>query len=106
MRRPRLLPGLFGLINLRIFSLFIIVLTFASAVAGPAMASSAPTNVELIIDDSGSMAQKIGGGKKIDVAKQVFSGLVQDLPETPSSRCGPTAAGSRPLRATARTWNC
>src|SRR5258708_21368911 len=80
MRRSRLLPGLFGLINLRIFSLFIIVLTFASAVAGPAMSSSAPTNVELIIDDSGSMAQKIGGGKKIDVAKQVFSGLVQDLP--------------------------
>jgi len=80
MRRPRLQPGLFGLINLRIFSAFTIVLTFASAVAGPAMASSGPTNVELIIDDSGSMAQKIGGGKKIDVAKQVFSGLVQDLP--------------------------
>jgi len=80
MRRPRLLPGLFGLIDLRIFPLFIIVLTFASAVAGPAMASSGLTNVELIIDDSGSMAQKIGGGKKIDVAKQVFSGLVQDLP--------------------------
>jgi hypothetical protein len=26
------------------------------------------------------MAQKIGGGKKIDVAKQVLTGLVQDLP--------------------------
>jgi von Willebrand factor type A domain len=38
------------------------------------------TNVELIIDDSGSMAQQIAGGRKIDVAKQVFSGLVQDLP--------------------------
>ncbi len=80
MRRPRLL----GLIDLRIFSLFIIVSVllsaFALAVARPAQASSGQTNVELIIDDSGSMAQKIGGGKKIDVAKQVFSGLVQDLP--------------------------
>src|SRR5260370_5951159 len=80
LRRSGLLSGLVGLINLRIFSLFIIVLTFASAVAGPAMASSAPTNVELIIDDSGSMDKKIGCGKKRDVAKQVFSGLVQDLP--------------------------
>ena len=76
MRRP----GLLGLIDPRIFSLFIIVSALAWAVARPAQASSGPTNVELIIDDSGSMAQKIGGGKKIDVAKQVFSGLVQDLP--------------------------
>jgi von Willebrand factor type A domain len=42
--------------------------------------ASAQTNVELIIDDSGSMAQRIVGGRKIDVAKQVFSGLIQDLP--------------------------
>jgi Ca-activated chloride channel family protein len=75
MRRPRLL----GLIDLRIFSLFIIVSAIAW-VARSAQASSGQTNVELIIDDSGSMAQKIGGGRKIDVAKQVFSGLVQDLP--------------------------
>lgn len=40
----------------------------------------AQTNVELIIDDSGSMAQRVVGGRKIDVAKQVFSGLIQDLP--------------------------
>src|SRR5260370_9975070 len=76
MRRRRLL----GLIDPRIFSLFIIVSAVAWTVARPAQASSGQTNVELIIDDSGSMAQKIGGGKKIDVAKQVFSGLVQDLP--------------------------
>jgi hypothetical protein len=42
--------------------------------------SSAQTNVELIIDDSGSMGQQIEGGKKIVVAKQVFSGLIKDLP--------------------------
>ncbi len=76
MRRRRLL----GLIDPRIFSLFIIVSAVAWTVARPAQASPGQTNVELIIDDSGSMAQKIGGGKKIDVAKQVFSGLVQDLP--------------------------
>ena len=78
MRPTRML----GLVDLRIFSIFVIVSVsvFASAVARPVQASSGPTNVELIIDDSGSMAQKIGGGKKIDVAKQVFSGLVQDLP--------------------------
>ena len=76
MRRPRPL----GLIGLRIFSLFIIVSAITWAVARPAVASSGQPNVELIIDDSGSMAQKIGGGKKIDVAKQVLSGLVQDLP--------------------------
>jgi hypothetical protein len=42
--------------------------------------ANAQTNIELIIDDSGSMAQQIVGGRKIDVAKQVFSGLIQDLP--------------------------
>jgi Ca-activated chloride channel homolog len=40
------------------------------------------TNVELIIDDSGSMAQRIEGKSKIAIAKEVFSGLVQDLPPT------------------------
>src|SRR6202158_6221544 len=76
MRRPRPL----GLIGLRIFSLFIIVSAITWAVARPAVASSGQPNVELIIDDSGSMAQKIGGGKKIDVATQVVSILVQCLP--------------------------
>src|SRR5579864_3527274 len=40
----------------------------------------AATNVELIVDDSGSMAQHVTGGRKIDVAKQVLPGLIQDLP--------------------------
>jgi len=43
--------------------------------------ATAQTNVELIIDDSGSMWQQIPGGRKIDIAKQVFSGMVQDLPK-------------------------
>jgi len=42
--------------------------------------ASAATNVELIVDDSGSMAQHVTGGRKIDVAKQVLPGLIQDLP--------------------------
>jgi len=69
-----------GTFDPRIFFVFIIVSAIAWGVARVAVASSGHTNVELIIDDSGSMAQKIGGGKKIDVAKQVLSGLVQDLP--------------------------
>ena len=40
----------------------------------------AQTNIELIIDDSGSMAQQIEGGRKIAVAKQVLSGLIKELP--------------------------
>ena len=42
--------------------------------------SSAQTNVELIIDSSGSMAQRIGGESKIAIAKKVLSDLIQDLP--------------------------
>ncbi|HEV8712344.1 MAG TPA: VWA domain-containing protein [Candidatus Binatia bacterium] len=41
---------------------------------------AAPTNVELIIDDSGSMAQRIEGQSKIAIAKEVLAGLIQDLP--------------------------
>jgi hypothetical protein len=40
------------------------------------------TNVELIIDDSSSMAQRLEGKSKIAIAKEVFSRLVQDLPPT------------------------
>jgi len=50
------------------------------SIAFSAIAWADQTNVELIIDDSGSMAQEIGGGKKIAVAKQVLSGLIEDLP--------------------------
>src|SRR5262249_22788957 len=53
---------------------------FAAILIAAVQAEAVQTNVELIIDDSGSMAQRIGGGRKIDVAKQVFSGLIQDLP--------------------------
>lgn len=59
-----------------------LVTPFISAVLLlPTLAAAAEqTNVELIIDDSGSMAEQVEGGSKIDVAKQVFSGLIQDLP--------------------------
>src|ERR1700687_5149911 len=45
-----------------------------------AQLACAATNVELIVDDSGSMAQHVKGGRKIDVAKQVLPGLIHDLP--------------------------
>ncbi len=60
------------------FSTFLLLL-FAVCV-GIESADAGQTNVELVIDDSGSMAQHVSGGRKIDVAKQVFSGFVQDLP--------------------------
>jgi Mg-chelatase subunit ChlD len=58
-------------------AVFVFVIALLS---GAHFASADQTNVELLIDDSGSMAQGIGGGKKIDVAKQVLSGLIHDLP--------------------------
>jgi nitric oxide reductase activation protein len=38
------------------------------------------TNVELLIDDSGSMAQRVEGGRKLDVVRQVLATLVPGLP--------------------------
>jgi hypothetical protein len=38
------------------------------------------TNVELVIDDSGSMARRVEGQTMIAIAKEVISGLVQNLP--------------------------
>jgi Ca-activated chloride channel homolog len=58
----------------------IVCAALLSGIAINAVCLADQTNVELIIDDSGSMAQQIGGGKKIAVAKQVLSGLVEDLP--------------------------
>jgi regulation of enolase protein 1 (concanavalin A-like superfamily) len=61
-------------------------LVFASAVAllaaaPPSRACAAePANVQVIIDASGSMAGQVGGRSKLDVAKEVLLGLVNDLP--------------------------
>ena len=57
-----------------------LLVLFCAASIAIESADAAQTNVELVIDDSGSMAQHVGGGRKIDVAKQVFSGFVRDLP--------------------------
>jgi len=51
-----------------------------AAVFTARLAYAEQTNVELIVDDSGSMAQHVTGGRKIDVAKQVLPGLIQNLP--------------------------
>ena len=56
------------------------IVVLAALLASSERAAAQQTNIELIIDDSGSMAQHVVGGRKIDVAKQVLSGLVQDLP--------------------------
>ncbi len=38
-------------------------------------------NVLVLLDSSGSMAQEVAGGKKMDIAKNVISDFVQTLPE-------------------------
>jgi hypothetical protein len=73
------------------------LVVLAIVLANSARADAQQTNIELIIDDSGSMAQHVVGGKKIDVAKKVFSGLVQELP-TDSQIAVRTYGRQRPSR--------
>ena len=51
------------------------------------------TNIMFILDASGSMAAQVQGRPKIDVAKDVLSGLIKDLPET--TNVGLVAYGHR-----------
>lgn len=39
-------------------------------------------NVEFILDASGSMLERVGGKAKVEIAKEVISNLVQELPPT------------------------
>jgi hypothetical protein len=54
---------------------------------------SAETNVQLIVDSSGSMAAKMGGRLKMDIAKEVLASLVKDL--SPDARLALRAYGHR-----------
>ena len=66
----------------------------AVLVAGlPVLARAQATNVHLILDASGSMAGRIEGRGKIDIAKEVLLGLLGDLP--PDARVAVTAYGHR-----------
>lgn len=56
--------------------------TTSSPVAGTASSAGSQTNVELIIDASGSMAAKIQGRSKMDIAKQALTELLLSLPPT------------------------
>ncbi len=47
----------------------------------PIAAVSAPPQMEIILDASGSMNQTIGNRRKIDIAKEVLTQLVQGLPD-------------------------
>jgi len=53
-----------------------IVATFAGAL----LAASQQANIVFILDGSGSMWGKLEGKAKIDIAKEVMSGLIRDLP--------------------------
>lgn len=50
--------------------------------AAQAPASGSAANVELIIDASGSMAAKIGGRSKMDIAKQALTELLLSMPSS------------------------
>jgi Ca-activated chloride channel homolog len=54
---------------------------------------TAKNNFIFILDASGSMAAQVQGRSKIDVAKDVLSGLIKDLPET--TNVGLVAYGHR-----------
>jgi hypothetical protein len=47
----------------------------------PFAAASASPQVEIILDCSGSMKDKIGGRRKIDVAREALSKVVRELPD-------------------------
>ena len=61
---------------------FMAFLVLALAVGGEnCWASTAPSgNLIFILDASGSMGAKIQGKMKIDIAKEVLSGLIRDIP--------------------------
>jgi Mg-chelatase subunit ChlD len=67
-------------------------------------AMAAPPQIELILDASGSMKQKVDGRPKIDTAKVVMAQIIDSLPEGTGWRYGFTAIASvRNSRATAST---
>ena len=60
-----------------------------SAVIGPDVA------VEIVLDTSGSMLERFGGERRIDIAKQVLADLVRkDLPGGPARRVAHVRAGA------------
>jgi hypothetical protein len=50
-------------------------------------------NVEIILDGSGSMAEKIGGETKMDAAKRVINQIIDGLPNKPNLNVGFRAYG-------------
>jgi Ca-activated chloride channel homolog len=81
--------------SLKIF-VFLSVVVFSAQVAGLPMclaSDKAAKNIMFILDASGSMAARIQGKPKIDIAKEVLSGLIKDLPET--TNVGLVAYGHR-----------
>ena len=57
-----------------------IVINLIVALIACGSARAAGSNVELIIDASGSMAQRIGGQSKLETAKKVLLKLAAELP--------------------------
>jgi len=70
----------------------VLAVVLALGALGPACAAEAPA-VHLIIDASGSMAGQVEGRSKIDIAREVLLGLVNDLPA--DAQVAVTAYGHR-----------
>src|SRR3990170_4257503 len=70
----------------------VLAVVLALGALGPACAAEAPA-VHLIIDASGSMAGQVEGRSKIDIAREVLLGLVNDLPA--DAQIAVTAYGHR-----------
>jgi Ca-activated chloride channel family protein len=61
-------------------ALVLAVACVVAASAGPLLPASPRGNIVFILDGSGSMWGKIEGKAKIDIAKEVLTGLIRDLP--------------------------
>ena len=64
----------------RMATLVCAVACLVVASAGPLLAASPRANIVFILDGSGSMWGQIEGKAKIDIAKEVLTGLIKDLP--------------------------
>ena len=57
--------------------------------AARAQTATRTVNVELILDSSGSMAERLDSGQtRIDAAKEVLTDVINELPEQPNINVG------------------
>jgi hypothetical protein len=92
---PRWEPG--GLTRRSLLGLVLLTLLAGPVAALPAAAqeAGAEVNVELILDASGSMAQRIGGETRMTIAKRVLHDVIAAIPEREGVNVGFRLYGHR-----------